>query len=276
MQGPRLIEVLIALAPALFVGAGTGALFLYFVSGPWRNTDREGLRREGSILVPSATIAFFYWSVEPAVERLARWGVAPRHVTLASLYLAGCAGLAIGLGHLLVGVWFFALAAAADGLDGFLARKTHTGSRAGAFLDSFVDRVSEAAVFAGLAWYGAGGPLTWAAFVAIIASILISYARARGESLGAVGDVGLMQRPERLVLLVVTLTAAPIAALFLEPTAARPVFHVAIAGVGLLAVLSSITAFRRARWIYHALDEPGADPGEVDAPNPTERGNRAA
>jgi phosphatidylglycerophosphate synthase len=265
----------IALAPALVVGVVAVIMCAYFITGPWRDMEREHLRRGGSMLLPAAVIAFFYWCVEPLVAWLARLGVRPKHITFGSLYLAGLAGLAIALGHFPAGVWLFALAAAADGLDGFLARKLGTGSRAGAFLDSFIDRVSEGAVFAGLAWYGAGGPLTWVAFVAVIASLLISYARARGEGLGVRAEVGLMQRPERLVLLVISLFLAPIAAVFLEPAATAPVYHVAIVGVGLLALLSSITAFRRARWIYRALQDEAASADTVpraDAPKPDAAG----
>lgn len=269
MDSPRWTQLLLELSPGLVVGAAAAAGLVYFALGPWRRADRSALRRGGSALLPGVLIAFFYWCLEPVIDGLRRVGIAPRHVTLASLYLAGLAGVAIATGHLLVGVWFFGLAAAADGLDGALARRGGTSSGAGAFLDSFVDRVSEAAVFAGLAWYGAGGALTWVAFVAVISSILVSYARARGESLGVRGDVGLMQRPERLILLVLTLMLAPVAAVFLEPDAATPVYHVAIVGVGLVAVLSSITAFRRARWIYMRLQDEHT-PVEPDATAPAE------
>ncbi|QDG50908.1 CDP-alcohol phosphatidyltransferase family protein [Persicimonas caeni] len=244
-------DLLVKLSPGLLLGAVLVVLLgIYALSTA--GTERS-LRRDGSVLLPRILIGFWYWLVTPIISGLDRLGVRPNHITLFSLYLAALAAVALGTGYFMVGCWLVIAAASCDLLDGLLARQTDAGSPAGAFLDSFADRIAEGMVFAGIAFYGGGGALTWLALWAMLASVMVSYARARGEGLGADCKVGLMQRPERLLLLILTLFAAPIAAVFLEPGAQRPVFHVAIFGIGLLAALSTVTAVRRAHWIFSTL-----------------------
>lgn len=251
MAEAQWLDVLLKLAPGLVLGAVLVALLGVYASGPGR--DEDSLRRDGSVLLPRVLIGFWYWLVDPIIDGLDQLGVRPNHITLFSLYLAAMAAVSLGMGFFMLGCWLLVAAASCDLLDGLLARRTDAGSPAGAFLDSFADRVAEGMVFFGIAFYGAGGPLTWVALWAMLASVMVSYARARGEALGADCKVGLMQRPERLLMLIVSIFAAPIAAIFLEPGVARPVYHVAVVGVGLLALLSSVTAVRRALWIVRAL-----------------------
>lgn len=262
MADSRWFDVLVALLPGL-------ALALVFVAllGIYAASDaprRAPTRRSGSALLPEIFIGFWYWLATPVVDRLAGVGVRPNHITLFSLGVAALAALALAAGRFMVGSWLLVAAASCDLLDGLLARRTGTGSQAGAFLDSFADRIAEGMVFAGLAFYGGGGWLTWSSLWAMLASVMVSYARARGEALGADCKAGLMQRPERLLWLIFILFAAPLAAIFLEPGADRPVFHVAVGGIALLALLSSVTAVRRAVWIVRALDD------KPERPAPTE------
>lgn len=246
------IELLVQLSPGLVLA---GLLVVLLGVYAARAADgRAGGRRDGSILVPRLLIGFWYWLVTPIIDRLADAEIRPNHITLASLYIAALAAACLGAGFFMLGTWLLIAAASCDLLDGLLARRTDTGSKAGAFLDSFADRAAEGMVFGGIAFYGAGGPLTWVAVWAMLASILVSYARARGEALGVDCKVGLMQRPERLLWLIITLFLAPIGAIFTEAQAARPDYWVAIVGVGLLALLSTVTAVRRAAWIVRELD----------------------
>lgn len=251
MPNPPWFDLLVKLSPGLLLGAVLVVLLGIYALGPARTAPP--LRRDGSVLLPEVLIGFWYWLVTPILARLQRFGVRPNHITLFSLYVAALAAVALGTGYVMLGCWLVIAAASCDLLDGLLARRTNAGTPAGAFLDSFADRVAEGMVFAGLAFYGGGGALTWMALWAMLASVLVSYARARGEALGADCKVGLMQRPERLLLLIVTLFVAPITALFWEPGAQRPVYHLAIGGTGLLAVLSTLTALRRAHSTFKSL-----------------------
>jgi CDP-diacylglycerol--glycerol-3-phosphate 3-phosphatidyltransferase len=265
MSHPRWIDLLATLAPGIALALLFVALFALFLTRPAARDDN--LRRDGSALMPRVFIAFWYWLITPLIERLARLGVRPNHITLFSLFIALVASVALGLGWLMLGAWLLVAAASCDLLDGLLARKTGGGSKAGAFLDSFADRCAESLVFGGIAYYGAGGWLTGVAVWAMIASLLVSYARARAQALDVDCAVGLMQRPERMLLLILTLFAAPIVAAFrqpealdpniLNPVTLNPINWVAVGGVGLLALLSTLTALSRARWTLHALSDGG-------------------
>src|SRR5690554_2213632 len=255
MGPPRWTELLAKLTPGIALALVLVGLLVVFLRRP---IDEEApLRREGSFLMPRVLIAYWYWLITPVIERLGRWGVRPNHLTLGALALAIVAGGALAVGSLMLGAWLLVAAATFDLLDGLLARHLEIGSKSGAFLDSFADRCAECVVFGGLAYYGAGGPLTWLSVWALTASLLISYARARAEALGVDCSIGLMQRPERTFWLIITLFAAPIVSAFQLPAADNSVSLVAVLGVGILAFLSTITALRRADWAFKALsDDP--------------------
>lgn len=141
----------------------------------------------------------------PLVRALAGAGVTPNQVTLGALVLAsGAAGLTVAGWHVAAAVVLL-LSGGLDLLDGMLARHTGRTSAFGAFLDSTLDRVSEGVVFAAVAYHFAvhGQPaLAGVATLALLGSVLVSYARARAEALGLDCKVGAMTRAERLLALV--------------------------------------------------------------------------
>ncbi len=125
-------------------------------------------------------------------------------ITLAGLGVAGGAAYLIAEGRLFAGGAVMLAGAALDMLDGAVARLANSASRFGAYFDSVVDRAGEAVVFFGLlAFYVRDGHALGAylAFGAAFAAMLVSYSRARAEGLGVQGDVGLLGRPERIVVL---------------------------------------------------------------------------
>ncbi|HET7783973.1 MULTISPECIES: phosphatidylinositol phosphate synthase [Micrococcaceae] len=145
---------------------------------------------------------------------LARWllkiGVSPDAVTV-----VGTAGVVVGalvfypLGQLWWGTLFITAFIFSDVLDGIMARMREVGSRWGNFLDSTLDRIADGALFAGLAvWFFTGGanvPIAVAAMVCLVLGMVVSYARAKAESLGFTANTGIAERAERLVsVLVVT------------------------------------------------------------------------
>lgn len=142
--------------------------------------------------------------LEPVNRALADLGIRPNHITYAGTGLCvGSAGLVVAEQPVLGGiVWL--LGSALDLLDGSLARQQDSTSRAGAFLDSTLDRISEGAIFAAIAYHFAdNGEALEAALtvLALLGSLLISYTRARAESLGADCKVGIVTRAERVVLI---------------------------------------------------------------------------
>ncbi len=121
------------------------------------------------------------------VRVLAAVGVRPNHLTVLGALIAVGAGYAASQGALLPAGLVFLVGSLMDGLDGALARHTDSVSRTGAFLDSVLDRVGEAALLIGLSFYFAQEDDALAVVVttsALALSMLVSYARARAESLG--------------------------------------------------------------------------------------------
>jgi len=151
--------------------------------------------------------------IGPLADGLAAIGVSPNHLTVAGLVLSAGAGAAVAAGRLTLGAVLLILGGVCDMLDGSVARRHGHATRFGAFLDSTVDRAAELLFFAGLAvYFHRVEPSTLYLVLTGLAlggSFLISYARARAEGLGLECQVGLLERPERLVLLIVALFVGP-------------------------------------------------------------------
>jgi CDP-diacylglycerol--glycerol-3-phosphate 3-phosphatidyltransferase len=151
---------------------------------------------------------FFGRLSEPATRLLARWGVTPNLLTVVGALANLGVGLLAASGNLALAGGLWLAAGLFDGLDGALARRTGTTSSFGAFLDSTLDRYSDAFVLTGLLWYtGDRGQLLESrlAAVALVGTLLISYTRARAESLSIACKVGLLTRLERFLLVAATL-----------------------------------------------------------------------
>jgi CDP-diacylglycerol---glycerol-3-phosphate 3-phosphatidyltransferase len=186
------------------------------------------------------TTRFQAW-VRRNAQRLARFvsrlPITPNHVTVAGTLFTFGAAVLIGFGHLVWAGIVLALSGTFDILDGALARATKRSYPYGAFLDSTFDRYSEGAIYIGLAVYflNQGGRwMRWevlGCMLALAGSFLVSYVRARAQSLGFKCDSGIFARPERVV--------ATVAGLVL------PIPGILPAVVGLLAVLTNFTAVQR-------------------------------
>lgn len=160
-------------------------------------------------VIPQRVKDGFVGLMGPVARALIRGGVQPNTITtLGTLVVIG-SGVAFGLGEIRVGGFLLLLSGLFDILDGQVARLGGKMTTFGAFYDSTLDRVGEGAVFAGLVLYFLNGPLAAdmksravaAALVALMASFLVSYARARAESLGVENKVGIAARAERILLL---------------------------------------------------------------------------
>jgi CDP-diacylglycerol---glycerol-3-phosphate 3-phosphatidyltransferase len=176
-------------------------------------------------------------AVQPLAVSLARAGIQANWLTYAGFVLNVGVALLIWQGWLsLAGVLFLAVNAL-DFLDGAVARAAGTAGRYGAFLDSVLDRYSEGVVFVGLLlWFARAddGAALLATALALIGSFMVSYCRARAEGLGLDCEVGLLQRPERIVLLG--------AAMIVHEYTLLPVL------IG-LAILTNVTAAQRMRHV---------------------------
>jgi CDP-diacylglycerol--glycerol-3-phosphate 3-phosphatidyltransferase len=144
--------------------------------------------------------------VVPVGRGLVRLGASANAITAGGLVLT-LVGVAVLLGGALrPGAALLALATATDAFDGTVARLRGQDSALGSFFDSVADRVSDAAIFAAALWLVRGDPLLFAVgSVALSAAFLTSYIRAKAESLGWDATVGVVERPERVIVLVLAL-----------------------------------------------------------------------
>jgi CDP-diacylglycerol--glycerol-3-phosphate 3-phosphatidyltransferase len=158
------------------------------LDGRWRTSFEKGLR--------------------PVGVSLRRTGITANQLTALGVSMSVAAAVAIGLGYLALGFALLLLTALPDVLDGAVAKVSGTSSPRGAFFDSVMDRVSDAFLLGGVAWYLAGeygGYWPVLPMAVLAASMLISYERAKAESLGFDARGGLMERAERLVALAIGL-----------------------------------------------------------------------
>jgi len=146
--------------------------------------------------------------IEPLAAFLGRLGLSANAITILGCLMSIGVAAVLATGRLQLGGALLIVAAGVDGLDGSLARLNGGATRFGALLDSVLDRVSESAIFLGLAWWYVGQPgivEEMLAYVAGAGSLLVSYVRARAEGIGVPCKVGLFTRVERSILLIAAL-----------------------------------------------------------------------
>ncbi len=181
----------------------------------------------------------------PLGRALARRGISPDVITaIGTLGVVASALFFYPLGHLFAGTLVITFFVLADLLDGVLARMTGNGSKWGAFLDSTLDRLGDASIFSGLILYFVlkDDPEIVLAVVALFclaAGALVSYVKARAEGLGMTANVGIAERGERLV---VVLVAAGLSGLGVP--------YILAAGLWLLAAASAVTVVQRMAHVY--------------------------
>lgn len=202
----------------------------------------------------------------PLARAFLRVGFTADGVTILGTAAAVVASLTLfPTGRLFAGtlvIWFFVMF---DLLDGAIARESGGGSRFGAVLDATCDRISDGAVFCGLAWWAAFGlhsrSLVVATLICLVTSQVISYIKARAEASGLRGDGGFIERPERLIIVLV---GAGLSDLPLVPLPWA--LHVAM---WLLAAASMVTCAQR---LHTVRTSPGAAdplrPGESEKSEP--------
>ncbi len=199
-------------------------------------------------LVTKSLERAFFRLVDPLVGWLLRRGVRPNTITTIGVLLVVVSAVFYALGAVRWGGALLLLSGVVDTLDGEVARRGGMVSRFGAFYDSTLDRVGDGATFIGIAVFfltapGVEGRL-WSAIacmVAVLAAMLVSYARARAEGLGLECKVGIVQRAERLLGIGVTSVAFGSSALGVA---------VLQGVVVVLALLSTVTVVQRFRYVH--------------------------
>ena len=233
-----------------FLLVAFASMGVYAARGRRRDVDVEGKDAHFFMGAGDFLLHWFMWAVSPAERASLRLHLTADFYNYAGLFLGLASGVLIGTGLLGAGGWALAACGVCDILDGRIARLTGVASSYGDFIDSTFDRFVEVFVFLGFAAFfreWTFGPLLAAA--AMGASLLVSYARARGEVLGVLCAGGLMQRGERLALLCVVCVfdSSLTAGLGLRPGT------VAWWTLLALTVTSFLTAVHRTFWIARRL-----------------------
>jgi CDP-diacylglycerol--glycerol-3-phosphate 3-phosphatidyltransferase/CDP-diacylglycerol--inositol 3-phosphatidyltransferase len=184
--------------------------------------------------------AFWGHVFTPVARFLLRLGVSPDAVTvIGTVGVCAAALIFFPRGEFLVGVLVIVVFVFSDLVDGLMARLSGQSSSWGAFLDSTLDRLGDAAIFAGIAMYYAGRgdsqPLTGLAIYCLVMGSVTSYARARAESLGMQAKVGIAERADRLVAVLLFTGLSDL----LDLPVLLPVV------LGVLAVASTVTVLQR-------------------------------
>ena len=194
--------------------------------------------------------------IDPVANWLVRRGVHPNTITVIGTLCTVAGGTIYATGHISIGGWFLGMTALFDVLDGTVARRSNKSSTFGAFLDSTLDRLADGALLGGLAVFYAlnpdhrNVPMVVVCLAGLIGAYLTSYIRARAEALGVDAKVGMVQRPERIVLL----------------SAPQAFFGLALNGwiLGAIIVFLSLTAwitvFQRMVAVYQQTTSRGAAP----------------
>lgn len=212
----------------------------------------------------------------PIGKALLKTGLTPDIMTLVGTTATIAAALTLfPMGYLFAGalvIWAFVMA---DMLDGAMARARGGGTRFGSVLDATCDRIADGAIFAGLAWWVVftepeiryRAPLLVATLICLVTSQVISYAKARAEAAGLYGDGGLIERPDRLIIVLVGAGFTTFPGLHWWWA-----IHVAM---WLLAVGSVITVGQRMWSIYQSPGARDLIPTAAPAPGSTESGDES-
>jgi CDP-diacylglycerol--glycerol-3-phosphate 3-phosphatidyltransferase len=208
----------------------------------------------------------------PVVDLLVRKGVSPNAITTLGTVATIIGGGIYARGHIHLAGWVVGLSAFCDLLDGSVARKSGRTSAFGAFYDSTLDRVADGAVLGGLALFFARNgvhhaipdymstPMVSVLLLGILGSFLTSYTRARAEGLGIDAQVGMLPRPDRIILL----------------SAPQAFFGLAFGGwvlmsiCLLLTVTAWITVVQRVLFVYRVTSDQEAS-RRADAPQQSAR-----
>lgn len=186
--------------------------------------------------------------IEPLARAFDRLGLTPNALTFVGLLLQACVGVLLALGYLPLGGLLLILFSAFDAIDGTLARLTGQVSRFGAFFDATIDRYAEALVLGGLLVYvmTSGAEIqVYLIYAAIVGSLLVSYTRAKAESLGIACTEGMLTRAERVAVLIIGLVLNT-----WQPLAFLP--NALTLALWILAVLSNVTAIQRVWAVWRA------------------------
>ncbi|GAB4290329.1 MAG: hypothetical protein Kow0090_03400 [Myxococcota bacterium] len=252
-----LLNTLLPHISILIFGIATMVIYgiLTIVDGPRSVNIR--LKESTSSIIPRWLMNWTYWVLEIPKDFLVRHKVSPNTLTIGGFLLSFGAALCFMNGYFATAGWLIIASGAFDIFDGWVARENNQISRSGGFLDSNLDRYGEIAIFMGLMFYYRD--YWWIMMfcgLGIGSSMMVSYARARGEAMGIVYKKGFMQRYERMFYLAALATFSPFVQILVAPYQSPPFYYPAVLAIILISSLSFIGSIQRVWAIYHLIDNP--------------------
>jgi phosphatidylglycerophosphate synthase len=270
----------LSLAPAAVIVAYfvVGLIAFSVRTAIWGMTHDRDIEASGrSLLIGTYLRNYFSWLVRPLWLLVFASGISPNGVTVLAMMVGGASGVAVAFGRFALGGWLFILSGILDTLDGKLARVRNRVTPAGAAFDSLLDRYADSAVLFGLAIYFRNSWVLVSVLAALFGTSMVPYVRAKAESFGVVMKEGLMQRPERIFTLGVTVSVSPFVEALLPVSSGPPTQRLAAIGLVFLAVTSNATAIGRIARLLSALRHdaaarkapaPAVSPGKPHAAAP--------
>ena len=206
-----------------------------------------------SMLINKKLRQYYISALGPVEAFCVRNNIHPNQLTFLSFIFSFLAMMAFIYGWIAGAGWLIILGGTADILDGHVARASGRQSRSGAYFDSVMDRYAECAVYCGAAYFFRESPVLYIVLMALIGSLLVSYTRARAEGLGEECSLGIMQRPERTVILgfgaifhSTFMMLSPALLSYSKP-------YILVASLAIIAVLSHYTAALRFVTVFRNL-----------------------
>lgn len=251
----------------LFGVAALGIL-IYMIRMRFRGRARfERIDQQGaSALLSKEVMHGFYWFMQPLGRALVFFHITANLVSWTSLIFGFLAGACLAFGHFGFGAIFGTVSAVLDSLDGIVARMTGVSSNSGEVLDASIDRYVEFFFLGGLVIYYREIPsLLILTLLALIGSFMVSYSSAKAEALHVSPPKGSMRRPERALYLLAGAAFSPVTIPWLEVVREFPVpiGHPMVVALGLIAVLSNVSAVERLLAISRAIRVRDAELAEI-------------
>jgi CDP-diacylglycerol--glycerol-3-phosphate 3-phosphatidyltransferase len=239
-------------ALALAVFGFIGVIVVVSIGGYMRR-PHDLAQVHGSAILGRGIRGWYFENLAPLEEFCIRWRIDPSYLSYTQLLGGLLVAVCYAEGMLTTAGWLLLFTGTLDIVDGRVARRTNGGSARGAFLDSVIDRYTDSFAYLGLAVFFRNTWVLWAVLFALIGGLIVSYARARGEGLGADCRIGLLQRPERYVILGFGTIFGSLLEHLTGPWLPGQHYSLVILTIVFLAALVNFTAIQRAVHIWRAL-----------------------
>ncbi|MBF0104499.1 MAG: CDP-alcohol phosphatidyltransferase family protein [Deltaproteobacteria bacterium] len=177
--------------------------------------------RHSSVILNKWIREYWMWLTAPIYSFFIRFNVTPNAISFLGTVMACLCAVAFAFSHMGLAGWLMVFGASFDFFDGQIARATNRVTKAGSFFDSSLDRLSEAATLTGLAYLYRNSFIFWIVMGIYVGSMLTSYTKAKGETMGIDYAGGMMQRPERIAYLGAGAILTPMLTYFVHPLLAR-------------------------------------------------------